>query len=294
MKKRYYWLIIILIGSILGIIQTSFSFQNEEHLEQNWEGEQQKNNNFLKIHYVDVGQGDAIFIELPNQQNLLIDGAESKEKEKIIDYINRLNKQKIDYLIATHPHADHIGGLASIIEQFDIGKIYMPKAISTSKTYENLLKTIINADLKITTAKKDLIILNDENLKMQFLSPQESHYQELNNYSAVLKITYQKHNFLFMGDAEKLIEDEITEDVNADIIKVGHHGSNTSSSLNFVNRVSPKYAIISVGSKNQYQHPHKEIIKRWQQVGAQVLQTDLHGTIIAQSDGFNLQIKTEK
>lgn len=94
MKKRYYWLIIILIGSILGIIQTSFSFQNEEHLEQNWEGEQQKNNNFLKIHYLDVGQGDAIFIELPNQQNLLIDGAESKEKEKIIDYINRLNKQK--------------------------------------------------------------------------------------------------------------------------------------------------------------------------------------------------------
>ncbi|MCI8575885.1 MAG: MBL fold metallo-hydrolase [Bacilli bacterium] len=299
MKKRNgLWLFIIILCSIIGLAQYTYGFKTEElkmsESKNSEVEEQQKDENILTIHFLDVGQGDAIFIELPNDQNMMIDGAEAKEKEKIMSYINKLNCKKIDYLIATHPHADHIGGLATIIKEFDIGKIYMPKAISTSKTYENLLNTIIEKDLKVTTAKKDLVILDDEDLKIKFLSPKETNYQELNNYSAVLKITFQNHSFLFMGDAEKLIEDEITVDVKADIIKVGHHGSNTSSSIEFVNRVHPTYAIISVGAKNQYNHPHEQIIKRWQQIGAQVLETDKSGTIIAKSNGNNLQIETEK
>lgn len=299
MKKRnYYWLLVVILCGIIAFAQYTYGFKiddlNESKQEIYQEEEPQKNVDFLKIHYLDVGQGDSTFIELPNQQTILIDGAEAKEKNKIIDYISSLNYTKIDYLIATHPHTDHIGGLPSIIEYFDIGKIYMPKAVSTSKTYETLLNTIIAKNLKITTAKKDLIVLDEDNLQIKFLSPKEKDYQELNNYSAVLKITYLNHHFLFMGDAEELVEEEITDDVKSDMVKVGHHGSKTSSSLTFVNRVNPLYAIISVGDKNQYHHPSQEIIQRWQQVGAKVLQTNEYGTIIAQFDGNHLQINTEK
>lgn len=299
MKKRnYYWLLVVILCGIIAFAQYTYGFKiddlNESKQEIYQEEEPQKNVDFLKIHYLDVGQGDSTFIELPNQQTILIDGAEAKEKNKIIDYISSLNYTKIDYLIATHPHTDHIGGLPSIIEYFDISKIYMPKAVSTSKTYETLLNTIIAKNLKITTAKKDLIVLDEDNLQIKFLSPKEKDYQELNNYSAVLKITYLNHHFLFMGDAEELVEEEITDDVKSDMVKVGHHGSKTSSSLTFVNRVNPLYAIISVGDKNQYHHPSQEIIQRWQQVGAKVLQTNEYGTIIAQFDGNHLQINTEK
>lgn len=248
----------------------------------------------MKVHYIDVEEGDSIFIELPNEKNMLIDAGEALEGKKVINYIKQLGYSNIDYVVGTHPHADHIGGLAQVINSFSVGKIYMPKAISTSKTYENLLNTISMKGLKIRTAKAGINIINENNLLIDIIAPNNDSYSDLNNYSVVIKITYKNRKFIFMGDAEMISENEILTDVTADIVKVGHHGSNTSSGQNFVDRVNAKYAIISVGSDNNYNHPNMNIVNRWVNSGAKVYRTDLSGTIIAITDGNALSIETEK
>ena len=252
------------------------------------------NSDSLKVNYIDVGQGDSIFIQLPNKENMLIDAGEAYESENVINYLNNLGIKKIDYVVGTHPHTDHIGGLERVINTFDIGSIYMPKAVSTSKTYFDLLTTISNKGLKVKTAKSGVVILSEDNLKLEFIAPNSDNYSDLNNYSAVLKLTYLDNTFLFMGDAETLSEDEITADVNADVIKVGHHGSDSSSGIEFVKKVSPEYAIIMVGEGNSYNHPYQTIIDRYLSVGAKVLRTDLDGNIVCNSDGKEVSCKGDK
>ena len=248
----------------------------------------------LRVNYIDVGQGDSIFIQLPNNETMLIDAGEAYEADNVIDFLNNLGIKKIDYVVGTHPHTDHIGGLEEVINTFDVGAIYMPKVSSNSKTFEDLLTTISNKGLKVKTAKSGVIVLDEDNLKLEFIAPNSDSYSNLNNYSAVLKLTYLDNTFLFMGDAETLSEDEITSDVNADVIKVGHHGSDSSSSVEFVNKVSPEYAIIMVGEGNSYNHPYQSIIDRYESVGAKVLRTDLDGNIICDSDGASVTCKGDK
>lgn len=248
----------------------------------------------IKIHYIDVGQGDSVFIELPNQQTMLIDAGEASKGKIVASYISSKGYSRIDYLIGTHPHTDHIGGLAYIINNFDIGNIYMPKAISNSKTYESLLNTISAKGLKITTARAGVNIINNNNLKVDIIAPNRDSYNDLNNYSAVIKLTYGNNKFLFMGDAETQSENEIITDVSADIIKIGHHGSDTSSGQSFVNKVKAKYVVIMVGNNNRYNHPYQTIIDRWNNIGAKVYRTDLNGNIIATSDGKSLEISVAR
>lgn len=248
----------------------------------------------LRVNYIDVGQGDSIFIELPNKETMLIDAGEAYEADNVINYIKNLSISKIDYIVGTHPHTDHIGGLEEVINTFDVGSIYMPKATSTSNTYLDLLTTISDKGLSVKTAKSGVVILDEDNLKLEFIAPNSDSYSELNNYSAVLKLTYLDNTFLFMGDAETLSEDEITSDVDADVIKVGHHGSDSSSSVEFVKKVSPEYAIIMVGEGNSYNHPYQSIIDRYLGVGAKVLRTDLDGNIVCDSDGVDVSCKGDK
>ena len=248
----------------------------------------------LRVNYIDVGQGDSIFIELPNKETMLIDAGEAYKSDSVINYLNNLGIKRIDYVVGTHPHTDHIGGLESVINTFDIGSIYMPNAISTSKTYEDLLTTISNKGLKVKTAKSGVVVLNEDNLKLEFIAPNSDNYSNLNNYSAVLKLTYLDNTFLFMGDAETLSEDEITSEVKADVIKVGHHGSDSSSSVEFVKKVNPEYAIIMVGEGNSYNHPYQSIINRYLSMNAKVLRTDLDGNIICDSDGIDVSCKGDK
>ena len=248
----------------------------------------------LRVNYIDVGQGDSIFIQLPNKETMLIDAGEAYEVDNVINYLNNLGITKIDYAVGTHPHTDHIGGLEEVINTFDIGSIYMPRASSTSKTYEDLLTTISNKGLKIKTAKSGVVVLDDDNLKLEFIAPNSDSYSELNNYSAVLKLTYLDNTFLFMGDAETLSENEVTCDVEADVIKVGHHGSDSSSGIEFIKKVSPEYAIIMVGEGNSYNHPYQSIIDRYESVGAKVLRTDLDGNIVCDSDGVDVTCKGDK
>lgn len=290
-KNNIFTFIIVLIFLLVSNSINSYQKEYDKITKENSYNLIEKDN-LLKIHYINVGQGDSIFIEISNNQTMLIDGAEAYFEKTIIDYIKNLGYNKIDYVIATHPHTDHIGGLSQIINTFDIDKIYMPKVVSTSKTYENLLKTIKDKGLKINTAKANVNIIDNNDLKIDIIAPNNESYSSLNNYSAVLKITYKDRSFLFMADAEKISENEITADIKADVIKVGHHGSNTSSSLEFIKRVNAKYAIISVG-KNNYNHPNKEVIDRFKNMGTKIYRTDLNGTIIVSTDGYNINIKSE-
>ena len=248
----------------------------------------------LKVHFLDVGQADAIVVELPNKQVMLIDAGEKQSGIKIVDYLKKLGYNYLDYVVATHPHADHIGGMAEVIVNFDVRNIYMPKVSTNTKTYENLLLTIKDRGLKINAGVAGVEIINEENLSIEILAPNNDKYDSLNNYSLVLKLKYGNSSFLFMGDAEKIIENEIKADVEADVLKVGHHGSNTSSSEAFLKEVKPEYAIISVGLDNKYGLPKEEIIKRIEKYTTNIYRTDKDGTIIVSSDGKNITVEKEK
>lgn len=275
--------IFLLIIFIMSIIVSSFALKPSYS----------NNINQLVIHYLNVGQGDSIFIELPNEETMLIDAGTSSSKEFISDYIHNLNYQKIDYVIGTHPHADHIGSLSYIIDNFDIGNIYLPKAKTNTKTYENLLLSIKNKNLIITEAKKGVEIINNDDLKVYFLGPILKEYDNLNNYSAVLKIVFKNRKFLFMGDAETAVERELN-DVEADVIKISHHGSDTSSSLSFLKKVNSKYAVISVGKDNIYGLPSSKVIANLEKLNNKIYRTDQDGTIIVTTDGEELIINREE
>ena len=293
-KRNFFEILIILLAFLIINNQDKIKNLFNQNNNQNQNDYINMNNDLLKVHYLDVGQGDSIFIELPNNETMLIDAAESYQSENIINYLKKLNYQKIDYVIGTHPHTDHIGGLKDIINTFEIGKIYMPKVVSTTKTYESLLMAIKDKNLKINTAKAGTSIIDTDALKINILAPNNSTYTELNNYSAVTKITYGTTKFLFMGDTEKLSENEIKEDVTADVIKIGHHGSNTSSSIDFIKKVNAKYGIISVGLNNKYNLPKEETITNWENSGTKIYLTSINGTITASSDGTNIKIESEK
>ena len=293
-KRNFFEILIILLAFLIINNQDKIKNLFNQNNNQNQNDYINTNNDLLKVHYLDVGQGDSIFVELPNNETMLIDAAESYQSENIINYLKNLNYQKIDYVIGTHPHTDHIGGLKDIINTFEIGKIFMPKVVSTTKTYESLLMAIKDKNLKINTAKAGTSIIDTDTLKINILAPNNSTYTELNNYSVVTKITYGTTKFLFMGDSEKLIENEIKENVTADVIKIGHHGSNTSSSIDFIKKVNAKYGIISVGLNNKYNLPKEETITNWENSGTKIYLTSTNGTIRASSDGTNIKIESEK
>lgn len=244
----------------------------------------------VRVTVLDVGQGDSIFIELPDNRCMLIDSGESEYGDTVADYISSAGYKKIDYLVATHPHADHIGGMKKAVTSFDTGKIYMPRASADTKTFEKLLKAIDDKGLKINTAKAGVSILAEDNLSIDIIAPNSESYEELNNYSAVIKLTYGKVKFLFMGDAEKESEGEITADVSADFVKVGHHGSKTSSGEEFVSRVGARVAAVSVAEENDYNLPNEATLSRWRQSGAEVMMTKDKGNIVAETDGESLTV----
>ena len=244
----------------------------------------------LVVHYIDVGQADSIFIELPNNETLLIDAGNEENGPQIVNYIKALGYNKINYLVATHPHADHIGGMAYVVNNLTIGAIYMPKVTTTTQTYADLLTAIASKGLTVTTAKAGVSLININDFKVVMLAPNKDQYDDLNNYSAVIKITYKNNSFLFMGDAEELSENEITGDVSADVLKVGHHGSSSSTSQTFLNKVNPKYAVISVGADNDYGHPAQTTLDKLTAIGATIFRTDKDGTVIFTSDGTNITV----
>lgn len=246
-------------------------------------------NGTLKVHYIDVGQADSILIQ-QNGQNMLIDAGNNPDGNLVVNYLKSQGVSKLDYVIGTHPHEDHIGGLDVVIKAFNIGKVYMPKATATTATFKDVVSAISSKGLKITTPTVGSTI-NLGDASATILAPNGSGYEDANNYSIAIKLKYGNNSFLFMGDAEDVSENEILAkglDVKADVLKVGHHGSSSSTTSAFLNKVSPKYAIISVGKGNTYGHPHKPIMDRLKASGITVYRTDEAGTIVAASNGTSI------
>lgn len=247
----------------------------------------------LIISVFDVGQGDAILIQTPNNKNILIDAGPNSARDSLIGKLNRNRVKDIEVLISTHPHEDHIGNMDDVIKNYNIKDIYMPKVTTNTKTFINMMEEIKKKNIKIKTAKAG-IKFNVDGLDFEFLAPNENFYEELNNYSIVVRVKYGEKAFLFMGDAEKLSEGEILKrgyDVKADVIKLGHHGSSSSSSTQFIKKVNPKYAVISVGKDNSYGHPHRETISLLNKLGIKYYRTDVVGDVVFESDGHSFWIK---
>jgi DNA internalization-related competence protein ComEC/Rec2 len=249
----------------------------------------------LQVSFLDVGQADSILIKLPGGKTMLIDAGNNDDGKTVVNFLKSHGVKNLDVLVGTHPHEDHIGGMDDVIEAFDIEKIYMPKVTTTTRTFKDVLRAAEKKNLKITAARGGMSIPLEEGLKADILAPNSSRYEELNNYSIVIKITYKDTSFLFTGDAEKLSEQEMLKkryDLRADVLKVAHHGSSSGTSEEFLSAVSPEYAVISVGRNNDYGHPHRETMRRLTAHGVKVYTTADNGNLLFSSDGQRIKIST--
>lgn len=242
----------------------------------------------LTVYFLDVGQADCILIQLPNNENMLIDAGKNNSGKYVTDYINGLGIDTLDYVVGTHPHEDHIGGLDDVIDNFNIENLYMPYAETDTLTYKDVISSASAKSLSITPAKAGTEIYNSNGTVIDIIAPVSENYNNINNYSAVISLSYLDSKFLFMGDAEELSENEITNDIDTDVLKVGHHGSDTSTSAGFLERTSPEYAVISVGADNSYGHPSYAVLDRLHSFGVTVFRTDIDGTVIIRSDGNSI------
>ena len=277
--------------SIIAILSIILAGCNSEfaYITENYEDK-------LVVHFIDVGQGDSTFIQFPNGETSLIDGGTRKSGEKVVEYLKDLDIEHIDYLIATHPHEDHIGGLPKIIKNFDIGKVYMPNRTANTLVFEELLKEIESKGLKINLAKGGNSIIDEGILKFIILAPNRDDYNKTNDFSIVTKVEYMDTSFIVTGDAEKDSEMDMLEkgyNLRADVLKVGHHGGRTSSNDEFLKKVNPDYFIISVGEDNSYGHPHSETLDRLNKISSNIMRTDQLGDIVMVSNGKELSLSEQ-
>lgn len=254
-------------------------------------------NGILEISYLDVGQGDSAYIRV-NDFDILIDAGPRSDSDKLMEQLKEKNIDDFEIVIATHPHEDHIGGMTKVFDEYDVESFYMPKSTSTTKTFENMINAVKNEGLKVQVIKEGMSFDLGDGAKLEVYSPIQDSYDNLNNYSPIMKLIYGNNSFIFTGDAEKEVEEEVLEkysnNLKADVIKFGHHGSSTSSSEAFIEAISPKYGIISCGVDNSYGHPHREVLEVINKMNIKTYRTDKQGEITITSDGSNIDIKTEK
>ena len=252
----------------------------------------------LEVHVIDVGNADSILVR--NQGvNLLIDAGERNDGERVVAYLEDHGVEKLDYVIATHADADHIGGMKTVIENMEIGAFimaFMPEGYTpTTSTYAGMLEALADKGMKITPAKVGAhYSLGDA--RVDILGP-AADFEENNNQSVVCKVTFGSRKFLFMGDAEKEAEAALLAagaDLSADVLKAGHHGSSTSTSAELLEAVKPSYAILTCGLDNSYGHPHPEVVERLKEAGVTIYRSDANGTVVITTDGETLHFQTEK
>lgn len=242
----------------------------------------------LEIYYLDVGQADSILIRhLDN--NVLIDAGNNADGKLLVEYFNSLGIKHFDYVIGTHAHEDHIGGMDDIIDSFDIDHFYMPDVITTTKTFEDVVDSLSNKKVKFETPKIDSeFYLDDLKFAVLYVGNDKN---DLNNTSIVLKLTYGNTSYLFTGDATSEVENKILDkDLKSDVLKVGHHGSQYSLTAKFLKEVSPSYSIIQVGKNNDYGHPKDVALKKLDRLNSEIYRTDRDGTILLKSDGKGISI----
>lgn len=244
----------------------------------------------LEVHYIDVGQGDATLIKCGSHA-MLIDGGNNNKGTTVQLYLKKQGVESLDYVIGTHPDADHIGGLDVIVYKYNCDTVIMPDYEKDTKTYQELVDVIHDKNMKITyPVVGEQYALGEA--KFTIIAPNSNSYGgNANDYSVAILLEYGKNRFLFTGDAEEASEAEMLTngiDISADVYKVAHHGSRSASTQEFLNAVQPKYAVISCGEGNSYGHPHAEVLNRLRSMGVEVFRTDEQGSIIASSDGENI------
>ncbi len=250
----------------------------------------------LKVYFLDVGQGDAIFIETPAKKQMLIDGGKNRRVISELGGIMPFGDKTIDIVMATHPDADHIGGLPAVVERYDVELFLEPGVESDNSLDEELEKRLNEKNVSQVLARRGQIINFGDGAKLVILFPnQDVSNWETNDASIVAKLEYGVSSFLLTGDSPIRIENILLnldkEILNSDVLKAGHHGSRTSTSLMFAEAISPEYAIVSAGKDNTYGHPHQEVLNILQKVGTQILSTVSLGTIKFETDGQNLKVK---
>ena len=249
-------------------------------------------NNDLEIQFIDVGEADCILINIENKY-VLIDAGNNKDGKNLVNYFKELGITKFNYVIATHSHEDHIGGMDNIIREFDINKFLIPDVSVDNMTYTEMIKELNNKNINIKTPKVNSTFkVNNGYFKVLHIG---NNKEDLNENSIVLILTYKNTSYLFMSDAEKEIELSIlNKNIESDVLKVGHHGSGYSSSAQFINKVKPKYSIISVGKDNDYGFPKQITLDKLEKINSKIYRTDINGTIILKSDGNNIEISSKK
>lgn len=249
------------------------------------------------IHMIDVGQGDAILI-MTSDGNMLIDTGESTAREELVSYLNSVNITSFEYVVFTHPDSDHIGNADYIVQNYSIKNIIMPDKVSTTKTYERMIDAIENSQANVIMAEPGYEFYLGA-LQNTIIAPNKD-YKDPNEASVVIKATYGETSIMLTGDAEKESEADILsiwikDALKCNVLKVGHHGSSTSTSPAFLDAVDPTIALISCGEGNKYGHPLPETIKKLEDRGIKIYRTDKNGSIVIRTDGkeFTL-ISTEK
>ena len=252
------------------------------------------------VYFLDVGQGDSALIRIGEDFAMLVDAGIRESGDAIEEDLAALGVTELDAVIATHPHADHIGAMTQIIEAYPIGTFYMPvlpdDQTPTTATYENMLDALDKQNVPVEQITDKTEIAAPENAVFDVLSPRAGDvFDEINDYSAVVRFTYGSVSFMLTGDAEEPVEGNILEsgaEISAQVLKCGHHGSSSSTSLPFLRKVNPAVAVISCGADNKYGHPHRETLESLNALGCTVLRTDELGTIAVTTDGEAYAVHT--
>lgn len=288
----------IIVIALVAAIVTHFTDFGEKIKENTGLSQKPASSAELSVHFIDVGQGDCTLV-MCEGHNMLIDAGESDQGKKVVEYLKAQNISRLDYVIGTHPHSDHIGGLRAVVESdIKIDKIIMPKIpdeqVPTSYTYTKLLKAIINKGLTVTKADDSEFDLGCAVINTY--TPKKV-YKNLNDYSVATKITHGGNSFLITGDLGKQSEKELINrgcNLSAKVLQAGHHGSRESSIKQFLEKVHPSYAVIQCGAGNSYGHPHDEALERISKYAEKIYRNDKDGTIVFESDGKGMNINFEK
>lgn len=253
----------------------------------------------VAVHYIDVGQGDCQLI-VAGDTRILIDSGEAIYADRVINYLSQMGFRRLDYVIATHQHEDHIGGMSKILDTFTVGKFIMPEVpddmLPMSKEFESLLDVIESRGITAEYSQQLSIIRLNNDAYLEFLAPVHNDYSALNDYSVVCRLVHGERSFLFTGDAQRAAESDLVnsgENLRSDVLKVGHHGGTSSTTPAFLEAVSPRYAVISVGKGNSYGQPKTEVLERLTKHNCEIYTTMHSGTIVFVSNGNEFTIYSD-